>query len=176
MTYVILGLLLIMPMSQYDLIKAFQAGVSLFYSASAGSIKRALDNALESGLIAVAEVEATGRGRKVFAITPAGTAEFRRWMLSEITGGTTDTVLLSRLYFLGLVEPVQRSVVLDNMEARLAAEATVLHGIAEQAAGQPVPAEWAEIATFHRATLDYGLRTHEFARSWMAELRQRHGL
>lgn len=30
-------------MSLYDLIKAFEAGVSLFYGGSAGSIKRALD-------------------------------------------------------------------------------------------------------------------------------------
>lgn len=41
---VVLGLLRLRPMSLYDLVQAFGAGVSLFYSASAGPIKRALDD------------------------------------------------------------------------------------------------------------------------------------
>ena len=42
-SYVILGLLHIARMSLYDLMKAFEAGASLFYGSSAGSIKRSLD-------------------------------------------------------------------------------------------------------------------------------------
>ena len=57
MAHVILGLLLIAPQSLYGLVKAFEAGVSLFYSASSGSIKRALDGLLAQGLIEVASVE-----------------------------------------------------------------------------------------------------------------------
>ena len=57
MANVILGLLLLAPMSLYDLIKAFEQGISLFYSASSGSIKRALDGLLKKGYIVVADVQ-----------------------------------------------------------------------------------------------------------------------
>lgn len=42
MANVILGLLMLWPQSLYELTKSFEAGISLFYSASTGSIKRAL--------------------------------------------------------------------------------------------------------------------------------------
>ena len=53
MSHVILGLLMLWPQSLYELTKNFEAGVSLFYSASTGSIKRALDGLLADGRIAV---------------------------------------------------------------------------------------------------------------------------
>ncbi|MFC7646508.1 hypothetical protein ACFQX6_42460 [Streptosporangium lutulentum] len=48
MAHVILGLLLIAPQTFYDLIKDSRR-VALFYSASPGSIKRALDTLLTRG-------------------------------------------------------------------------------------------------------------------------------
>ena len=56
-SYVILGLLHIARMSLYDLMKAFEAGVSLFYGSSAGSIKRSLDKLLAEGAVEVTRQE-----------------------------------------------------------------------------------------------------------------------
>ncbi|GAA2088455.1 hypothetical protein [Actinomadura alba] len=58
---------LIAPQTFYDLIKGFEAGVALFYSASPGSIKRALDTLLARGFIEVASIEAGGRGGRCTA-------------------------------------------------------------------------------------------------------------
>ncbi len=38
-----------------------------------------------------------------------------------------------------------------------------------------VPAEFAEVFRFQRATLDYGLRSHEHARDWFEALSTRLG-
>src|SRR5690606_21348042 len=105
MAHVILGLLLIAPQSLYDLVKSFEAGVSLFYSASSGSIKRALDGLLAQGLIEVASVEPSARGKKVYRVTDSGREEFRSWMTGELAGPDLETAALPRLFFLGLLAP-----------------------------------------------------------------------
>ncbi len=57
MQQVILGLLILHgPLSLYAVQRQFQQGVSLFYSASFGSIQRALKQLAEQGLATVADV------------------------------------------------------------------------------------------------------------------------
>ena len=69
-SYVILGLLHIARMSLYDLMKAFEAGASLFYGSSAGSIKRSLDKLLAEGAVEVTRQEPGARGRREYGLTP----------------------------------------------------------------------------------------------------------
>ncbi len=90
MANVILGLLLLRPMSLYDLVRAFEAGVSLFYSASPGSITRALGGLQSRALVEVDPVQPGTRGRKVYRPTPQGRAVFREWMLTEPAESDTD--------------------------------------------------------------------------------------
>src|SRR5699024_9765083 len=71
MAHVILGLLMLWPQSLYEPTKHFTAGISLFYSASTGSIKRALDRLIEDEYIAVAS-EHGPRGKKTYEVTPTG--------------------------------------------------------------------------------------------------------
>lgn len=165
MAHVILGLLLLRTMSLYDLIRAFEAGVSLFYSASSGSIKRALDGLREQGHV---EVEETGggRGRKVYRVTESGRDAFRTWMTGELVGGDTETVALSRLFFLGLVEAEERGQVLARVEARISADLARLRQVSAHLEQQQVPKQLTDVATYQRATLDYGLASTAFALEW----------
>lgn len=169
MAHVILGLLLIAPQSFYDLIKGFEAGVGLFYSASSGSIKRALDGLLARGAIEVASVEAGGRGRKVYRLTDAGREEFRAWMTGEPSGPDLETAALSRLYFLGLLEPDERAAVVRRITARIEADLAVLSALDEELDTRDIPEEHREIAAYQRATLDYGIAAHRFALDWFRE-------
>ncbi|APU16864.1 MULTISPECIES: PadR family transcriptional regulator [Actinoalloteichus] len=162
MAHVILGLLLIAPQSLYDLIKAFEAGVALLYSASSGSIKRALDSLLERGLIEVASVEPVGRGRKVYRVTEAGRREFHTWMTSELSGSDLEGAALSRLYFLGLLDQPERAPVLHRIETRIVADLAKLSELDERVNAADVPEELREVATYQRATLDYGLASLRF--------------
>jgi DNA-binding PadR family transcriptional regulator len=166
MAHVILGLLLIAPQSFYDLIKGFEAGVALFYSASSGSIKRALDTLLERGLIEVASVEAGRRGRKVYRVTDAGREEFHAWMTGEVTGPDPETAALSRLFFLGLLEPAERVPVLRRITARIETEMATLSALDKRLDALDVPEEHRDIATHQRAALDYGIASHRFMLDW----------
>ena len=170
MAHVILGLLLIAPQSLYDLIKSFEAGVSLFYSASSGSIKRALDGLLTDGLIEVASSDGA-RGRKVYSVTDAGRAGFRTWMTGE-PAGDVETAALSRLYFLGLLPVEDRAGVLGRVHARIEAGLNELEHLSERIAQVEVGEEHADLARYQLATLEYGLGSYRHAEAFFGDLRR----
>ncbi|QSB13847.1 PadR family transcriptional regulator [Natronosporangium hydrolyticum] len=175
MAHVILGLLLLAPQSLYGLIKNFEAGVALVYSASSGSIKRALDTLLDRGLIEVASVEPGGRGKKVYRTTEAGRQEFHDWMTGELSGTNLEVAALPRLFFLGLLDPEDRTPVLRRMQQRAAADLVDLTALEQHLDAMTVPAEHREIVAYQRATLAYGLASGRHAVTWFGDLADRGG-
>lgn len=173
MAHVILGLLLIAPQSLYDLIKSFEAGVGLFYSASSGSIKRALDTLLGKGQIEVASTESGGRGKKVYRVTEAGRQEFHRWMTGELNGVDLEAVALPRLFFLGLLDPEERAPVLRRIQQRAAADLADLTALKQHLDTIEVPAEFRDVATYQLATLEYGIASGRHALTWFGDLADR---
>lgn len=165
MSHVILGLLMLWPQSLYELTKNFEAGVSLFYSASTGSIKRALDRLLAEGRIEVG-AEDGPRGKKSYAITDTGRAEFRRWMLADLTSADLETAVLARAYFLGLLESDERQVVTAHIEERIRWDLGRLERLRAQLATVEVPEGFEDIATYQLATLQYGLASCRTALAW----------
>lgn len=173
MTHVILGLLLLAPQSLYDLIRSVEKGVALFYSASSGSIKRALDTLLGRGLIEVASVEAGGRGRKVYRTTPEGRREFEDWMRGELAGSDLEAAALPRLFFLGLLDSDERGPVLRRIQQRAEAEVQKLSALESRLDGLDVAPEHRDVLAYQRATLDYGLSAGRHATQWFADLADR---
>lgn len=173
MAHVILGLLLIAPQSLYDLIKHFEAGVALFYSASTGSIKRALDTLLERGLIEVASVEAGGRGKKTYRTTRSGRQEFRAWMTGELSGTDLETTALSRLFFLGLLDSDEREPVLRRIRYRAAEDLAKLTALEKRLDALEVPTEFSDVFSYQRATLDYGIAAARNALAWFDDFAER---
>jgi len=153
------------PQSLYELRKNFEAGVSLFYSSSTGSIKRALDQLLANERIEV-ESEGGSRGKKVYAVTDWGRQEFRRWMLAEMTGGDLEAAVLARVYFLGLLEPHERAVVAGHIEERLREELGHLERLEARTSTVQVPEGFEKIAEFQLATLQFGLISCRAALTW----------
>ena len=170
MAYVILGLLLLRPMSLYDVLKAFEQGVSLFYASSAGSAKRAIDQLLERGEIEVAGEETDGRRRKTYGITERGRAAFREWMLTAPVGADLDTQALPRVYFLGFLDTGERVLVLERLRARAAETAAELAAIEAVVGGVAPPRELTDVHRYGTSTLDYGLRVHRVSLEWLDEL------
>ncbi|SEE15186.1 helix-turn-helix transcriptional regulator [Ruania alba] len=169
MAHVILGLLLIGPQSLYGLVKAFEAGPSLFYSASSGSIKRALDGLLADGLIEVVSTEEGARGKKVYGVTDAGGAAFRRWMTSEIVGPDLETAVLPRQFFLGLVAPAERVAVLRLIVDRIDSDVAGLEALEQRLETVEVPDGYQDIAEYQRATLSFGIASGQFTANWFRE-------
>lgn len=165
MAHVILGLLMLRPQSLYELTKYFSAGVSLFYSASTGSIKRALDRLLAEGRIAVESADGP-RGRKIYAITDDGREEFRRWMLEEISGSDAETGTLSRVFFLGFLDAADRPQVAANIRERMESDLVRLERLEAQTARTEIPEGLEDVAQYQLATLQYGLTVHRTAMAW----------
>ncbi|MGZ8804669.1 MAG: PadR family transcriptional regulator [Microbacterium sp.] len=172
MQHVILGLLMVHgPLSLYAVQRQFTQGVSLFYSASFGSIQRALRQLLDRGLVTIDETAADGRGRKPYTVTDAGIAAWREWMHEPVVGGDLETTALSKTFFLGLLDdPASRREVIDGIRARIETDLAELRAVERALDATEVPAEYAEVFRFQRATLDYGLRSHEQARAWFGAL------
>lgn len=173
MAHVILGLLLIRPQSLYDLIKNFEAGMALIYSASSGSIKRALDGLLAKGAIEVASIESTGRGRKVYRTTAAGEQEFHSWMTGDIAGPDIEVAILSRMFFVGLLDSTERPRVLKAFQERTATELAQLTAMEQAMETMQIPPEFEDLVTYQRAALDYGLSSTRHALTWLTDLAER---
>ncbi|WP_203137489.1 PadR family transcriptional regulator [Microbacterium sp. JZ31] len=173
MAHVILGFLMIAPMSLYELVKAFESSVSLFYSASTGSIKRALDILHTEGRIEATDVQPGARGKKTYRLTDAGRRAFHDWMRSAPDGPDLETAALSRLFFLGLLAPEERAPVIERILDRIDGELAVLTAVEAQLNGMPVAEGHRELAPYQHATLDYGLTGLRAAREWFGALLER---
>ncbi|WP_309067668.1 helix-turn-helix transcriptional regulator [Microbacterium sp.] len=173
MAHVILGFLMIAPMSLYELVKAFESSVSLFYSASTGSIKRALDILRADGRIEAAAEHPGARGKKTYRLTDAGRRAFHDWLTAAPDGPDLETAALSRLFFLGLLAPDERAPVIERILGRIDGELAVLTAVDAQLKHMPVADEHRELVPYQRATLDYGLTGLRTARDWFGELLER---
>ncbi|CAI9394381.1 PadR family transcriptional regulator [Microbacterium sp. T2.11-28] len=174
MPFVILGLLLAGPLSLYDLHKRFTAGISLFYSASYGSLQRSLTQLVADGAVTVSDDPASARRRKLHTITPAGRAQWRDWMLAPLPGGAdAETILLAKVFLLGrLDDPADRRRVLAAAQEQAAATLAELDAVRRELDAQSptLPEEHRAVFAYQRAVLEYGLRTARLAADWIAEL------
>ena len=172
--FVILGLLLGGPLSLYDVQKRFAAGISLFYSASSGSIQRALQHLVADGAVDVADADDSRRGRKVHQITDEGRERWRAWMLAPVSGGTdAETTALAKVYFLGRLEAgADRAHAIRGIRDHVDSSRRSLEALASDldARAAVLDEETRRIFAFQRATLDYGLRSHALMREWIDEV------
>lgn len=170
MEFVILGLLMIRARTLYEINKILETRVALFYSASFGSISSAISKLLEKGWISLdAQVE-QGRNKKRYAITPAGAAAFAEWLNSAIPAEKVKDHALTRLFFLGFLEPQERVAVIGRHIERLEALATELAGLAETARVQDLPPARRTVARFQLLTLHYGQDYYAFSIAWFKRL------
>lgn len=173
MASVILGLLLLGgPQTIYALNKHFEAGVSLFYRASLGSLRGALNGLLERGEVTfIASVE-NGRSKKTYSPTNAGRAAFFTWLTGPITGSDLETQALARTFFLGLLpDDDARRAVLDTIVTRAEADEAELLAAAQHLDSLEMPPEHAAVFRYQRATLEYGLLSHRLGVEHFARLR-----
>lgn len=164
---VILGLLLLSPMTLYLLNKQFERSISLIYSASLGSIRTAVLSLAARGLVESVDSVENGRSKKTYHPTPEGQAEFFRWMAAPIVGGDLETQALSKLFFLGLLpDDAARVAVLRDIVDRARADEGQLREVEGELEGMQVPEPLREIFRYQKLTLEYGVRSHEVGREF----------
>ncbi|HPH94751.1 MAG TPA: PadR family transcriptional regulator [Anaerolineaceae bacterium] len=171
MEFVILGLLILQSLTLYEINQTFKQGISLFYSASYGSLQVTLKNLLAKGMIVMEERVENGRNKKVYSITESGRAAFYQWMQDEIPPSKLEVTGLSKVYFLGLLPDVeQKKQVLREIIRKIDLVYGELAQMNDLYSQICVPDAFKEVARYRLKTLDYGLQSHGFARGWFAAL------
>jgi len=171
MENVVLGLLIIRSLTLYELNQAFKQGISMFYSASYGSLQIAVKNLLNKGMVVFEERVEKGRNKKVYSITAHGKDAFYRWMLDEIPVNKLEVAALSKVYFLGLIQNVEqkKEIVLEILN-KIELVQDELNKMNEEISRIEIPASYRGILTYQLKTLDYGQKAHSFAREWFLAL------
>jgi PadR family transcriptional regulator, regulatory protein AphA len=168
--FVILGLLALRAMTVYEINKALERGVSLFYSASFGSINAAIGKILKKGWVSGEEKVENGRNKRVFHLTPAGRQAFQNWLVSEIEAEKVKDPALTRLYFMGFSSAEERIFVLEAHIQKLRQTLGKLELIHQQATSLQIAPELQTKAKFQLLTLQYGRDFYAFNIRWYEAL------
>jgi DNA-binding PadR family transcriptional regulator len=171
MENVVLGLLIIQSLTLYEMNRAFKQGISMFYSASYGSLQVAVKNLLKKGMIVFEEKVDKGRNKKVYNITSNGKAAFYLWMFDDIPVSKLEVTALAKVYFLGLIQSVeQRRQIIREILSKIDVVQGELNDMQMEINQLDIPATYEDIFVFQNKTLDYGQKAHLFAREWFLDL------
>lgn len=175
MEYLILGLLLLAPMTGYELQRFIKQNLALICSSSAGSVQTALAKLEKEGRIAAAEAMEGRRRKKTYTITPAGRQAFAGWVAQPMQAGRVKNMELARLFFLGMAAPQERTAAIRDYIRQMEKTQAVLCAIREQfrsaQTGELPPGQnWAEVFRFQGYTIEYGIAAAEFERQWYGRL------
>ncbi|CAM4440733.1 PadR family transcriptional regulator [Paenibacillus tarimensis] len=174
MEFVILGLLLIRSLSQYDIKAILERKISPFYSPSLGSIQAALKKLQARGLTQLQADENSPRGRKLYTITAEGKQHFMTWMLAPFSHGRLEQEATTKLFFLGLVSPAERLAIVREMtrvlEANVQEYETAYTEANTRMGSGGTPVHLAEVARFQLKTLELGLHDQRSMLAWFTSL------
>lgn len=157
--HAVLGLLADRSGSGYDLLRIFQTSLANVWPATQSQLYTELNRLAEDGLVAVT---AEGpRGRKEYAITDAGRAELRHWLLETEPERNRRSEPLLRVFFLGRLDPEQARGYLHRERQTAQAGRRALEELAERLGADPDP-----LAVYGRLALEWGLRFHAMHGEW----------
>lgn len=178
MEYLILGLLILSPMTGYELQQFIKKNLALICSHSAGSVQTALAKLEKEGKI-ISHVTAEGRRqKKVFTITDIGRSAFSVWVAQPMQSDKVKNMELSKLFFAGLAKPEERIVAIKNYICQMQHTESVLCMIREsfrQMKEEKLPpgTDWEQVLRFQGYTIEYGIAAAEFEISWYRQLLQK---
>jgi DNA-binding PadR family transcriptional regulator len=102
----VLGLLSHGPRSGYDLRKAVESSVGLFWAPAKSQIYAVLPRLLESGFVTVRKVAQDQRPDKsVYRLTRAGRASLKAWLEEAMPPDPARSLLLTKVFFGEIVSP-----------------------------------------------------------------------
>jgi DNA-binding PadR family transcriptional regulator len=119
-SYVILGLLSIQSnLTGYDMRKAVQGSIGYFWAESYGQIYPALKQLTREKLIAASRKSAKGgRQRQEYALTEAGRACLREWLVLPFHNEPPRNEFLLKLFFAGEAAPSVAIAHLQDVQER----------------------------------------------------------
>lgn len=154
-----LGLLSQERGSGYDLLKRFKGSMDNMWPATQSQLYGELNKLAGAGLIKVSDLGP--RGRKEYAITDAGRAELRRWLLSPQEDPPIRNAAILRVFLLGQLTPDQAREYLESLLSLSEEEHARYLQILDAH-------DWSadDDAFFARAALEQGLRWTQHKIEW----------
>lgn len=171
MEFVILGLLLLKPMTGYEIGRFIKTNLSMICSNSAGSVQTAIKKLVAAGNIQFEEFVENGKNKKQFFITKNGQAMFTEWVHSPMQIEKVKNMELSKLFFLGFAENYARRQAITQYINKLSAVKNNLLAIKagfEQMKLQAEPLQ--DVFLYQGYTLAYGIASAEFEIDWYTKL------
>ena len=175
MEYLILGLLMLSPMTGYELQQFIKKNLALICSHSAGSVQTALAKLEKEGKVTASETAQGKRRKKIFTITDAGRTAFSSWVAQPMQADKVKNMELSRLFFAGLAKPEERLAAVRDYLRQMEETRGVLCAIEEQVRHMdpktlPAGSDWPQVLRFQRYAIQYGIDAAEFEIGWYSRL------
>lgn len=175
MEYLLLGLLMLSPMTGYELQQFIKKNLALICSHSAGSVQTALSKLERAGKVMVCETTEGKRRKKTLFITDSGRAAFSNWVAQPMQASKVKNMELARLFFAGLAKPEERLAAIRDYIRQMDETHRVLCTIRayfQQMDQQQLPSgvNWPEVLRFQGYTIQYGIAAAEFEIGWYSRL------
>ncbi|WP_019629384.1 PadR family transcriptional regulator [Actinomadura atramentaria] len=158
--YAVLGLIAELEgASGYDLLKMFELSLDNVWPATQSQIYGELGKLTADGWI---EVVGEGpRGRKAYAITPAGRAAMRHWLVDTVPAAPRRDEPMLRVFFLGQVDRAEAAEMLRRHE-------DAVRGAHAELAELDAQLEWDhdDLSFYGRLVMEYGKRLLAMRTEW----------
>lgn len=160
--HALLGLLREQPASGYDLMQIFKLSLRHTWPATQSQVYTELARLTEAGLLSVSDQGP--RGRKEYALTDAGLAELRRWLLEVDPELHPRSESLLRIFLLGALSREESGGYLDWLTEASGKEVATLESIGATSGDWPDT----DLAEYSRLALEYGRRLWVMTQEWAA--------
>lgn len=172
--HAILGFLSLMPLSGYDLKKAFDRSVQHFWPANQSQIYRTLAQLSEEGFVEKEVIEREERlDMKIYSITATGRTELHQWLATPLPDPDDREPFLIQVYFGGMLKDAELLGLfqkkLQSIEERLA----VYRAVYEMIQNSPT-AKFDERTIFLSIlTLEAGYKNNQAIAEWLRSAMER---
>lgn len=173
--HLILGLLSHSALSGYDIHKAFQSGVNLFWSSDQSQIYRALYKMEAAGWVTSETVQQTDSpNKKIYHVTDDGRTELKSWLGTPFEGDAPPRLAwLGQLFFGGQLSTEKITEVFNTYLAGLRARLATMEALQDSLKPLQESGNLPRESQFQLLTLDYGIQRHQFEIRWIEDMLQR---
>ncbi len=177
MEFIVLGLLMLKPMTGYEIVCFLKSNFRMICSDSSGSVQIALKKLIHNEKIAFSESIENGKNKKTYSITDKGKAEFANWVKCPMQSGKIKNKELSKLFFLGFANKEHQVSAIEDyikqlkkVEQEVLTIAKMFEENIEIAKKLTDIKNNEDVIKFQVYILDYGVQSISFEINWYTQL------
>jgi len=161
--YVVIGMVLHVPLTGYDIKKLIEMGTGNFVKASHGSLYPALKKLADKDFLTMREQPQGDRMKKYYQATELGKAAFLEWLTSPLDSNSFEANLLARIYFF---EELPENIRIQQLQEYELNIQQILRGY-KKLERQLSTSTADEVGYYEISTLYYGLQSAQGMIRWL---------